>query len=812
MSRPLLTSICAVYVALFCFGPVARAQRPNPVLKHVFPAGARLGEPVELNLTGSDLAGLRTIRLRHPDIAVENVEKNKLTLTISTKARPGLYDLRAVCASGISSPMTFDIGNLAEEVETEPNNDVSAAQSMKLDTVMNGRITKGDVDQFWFDAHAGEIIVIDCLAERIGSMLRAMLEIYDEKGRRVAFSRGYYGADPMIPFFSPATGRYRVRLHDLVFAGSNEAVYRLKVHRKRQVAFHVPSVVAAEKRSVVEFFGWNFRPLNAPDTAITEDLKNLPFLIVRPVRLTLPEGPFIGALRSVEATGDWVSPELPLAASDPIVIDADKNHSPKSAQAIAIPCEIGGQLAQPGELDWYSFQAKRGEVIWFEGFGERIRSPVDLDISILDETASTELARFRDQPVNLGGTRFPTNHLDPAGRWVAPKDGTFLLLVRSVTSSIAKELRRVYRVSLKREVPDVRVVAVPRSDQPSGWNLAKGDRLVADLIAFRRRGMIGTVRVSAGELPHGIECPDVFLGPNVNRGQIVITASDQAAPVAFSLKLEASSDGVAPAPVMGTTVVRSGLPNGWARTTEEIPVSVVEKEIYESDVRVIASADELIPHDLYGKLKPRHAAGSVVDVRVQVDRKQPNHLADVELIAIELPELIRNQTATIPAGQTKGHVSFYLPPSLPVGKYSFVIQAKTTVPNRKDPKKIQTVTLYSKPVTIDVKKPAFRVALDSYNPTRIHRGETIQIKYTAKRMNGFISKIHTELAAPVKPNGLRVRGVTFVGQTESGTLQIIANDDAPIGRQPFLRLLAVGVVEDEAIYQGGCFLNLEIVE
>ena len=68
------------------------------------------------------------------------------------------------------------------------------------------------------------------------------------------------------------------------------------------------------------------------------------------------------------------------------------------------------------------------------------------------------------------------------------------------------------------------------------------------------------------------------------------------------------------------------------------------------------------------------------------------------------------------------------------------------------------------------------------------------------------------LAAAGEVIGIRVRGVTFVGQTESGTLQIIANEDAPLGQQPFLRLEGVGTIEDEPVYLGSCFLRLEIVE
>ena len=75
--------------------------------------------------------------------------------------------------------------------------------------------------------------------------------------------------------------------------------------------------------------------------------------------------------------------------------------------------------------------------------------------------------------------------------------------------------------------------------------------------------------------------------------------------------------------------------------------------------------------------------------------------------------------------------------------------------------------------------------------------------------------MHTELAVPGRVTdgvGLRGRGETFVGQTDTGSLQIIVNEDAPLGRQPFLRLFTVGVVEDEPVFFGSSFLALEITE
>jgi hypothetical protein len=109
----------------------------------------------------------------------------------------------------------------------------------------------------------------------------------------------------------------------------------------------------------------------------------------------------------------------------------------------------------------------------------------------------------------------------------------------------------------------------------------------------------------------------------------------------------------------------------------------------------------------------------------------------------------------------------------------------------------------------------FRVEVDPFVVTHARRGETFQIGFTAQRCNGFIGKMHTEIADAdhvTDVPGLRGRGVTFAGQAENGSLQVLVNDDAPLGRVPFLRLLTVGTREDEPIFQGSCFVALEILE
>ena len=825
-------------------GRSAFGQVP-PVLNTVFPMGGQVGQSVEVTVSGSNLQGLRTLHCSLPGIRCERLDPSRLRLTIPADTPPGLCDLWAVGDNGASSPRTFTIGNRSEQSETEPNETASTAMSVPLNVVINGRLDKaGDADHFRFEAKRGQRVIIECSAERIDSRLRAVLELFDVGGRRLAVNRGYFGIDPLIDFQVPADGAYVVKLQDLTSSGSAEHYYRLDIDTGPRVAFTVPSVIERGKAARVTLYGWNLPPASiaaslprfsttteglTPPRALKPDELLDRFEVDIPASVAEPSWPLPVRLQPAQAVLEGASFPFQLPGSHapvmigvtdvPVVLDHDGNHSVSSAQEIVIPCEVSGQLVAGDERDWFAIPAHRGEVFFIEALGQRIQSPVDLQVSILGPSGERELAQFGDEVRNIGGT-FPTNHLDPSGRWVCPADGRYLIAIRNLIGGLQADPRRTYRLSVRREEPDFQLVAVPRRDDLAGLNVRRGGRELLDLLAFRRRGCDGAIRVSAKDLPAGVECPDVWLGPGVDRATLVVSADRNASSLFGELKLEGRSTlRVEPLgsgepsylrrSVRGGTIVRSGTPNGWGRITSQIPLAVVG----DSPLRITADGHETLDHHLYGKLPPKHSPGGVLDVAIHIERRDTGHQAPVKLIGVGLPDSIRNQTAFIPAGQQKGYLSFYLPPTLPVGRYSLVIRAETTVPT--PDKKTETVAVISNPVTFEVHPAAILLEVDPFAVTQAKRGETIKVSYSAKRLNGFIGKMHTELAAPGRVTdiiGLRGRGETFTGQTDKGTLQIVINDDAPLGRQQFLRLFTVGVVEDEPTYFGSSFFSLEIVE
>lgn len=801
------------------------ANPPVPQLTSVFPSGCQVGQDVLVKVSGSNLAGISAIHCSHPGVVFQQQEKDQFQVTVAADTPTGLYDVYAVTSHGISSCRSFFVTGHHLVVEQQATKEAKQpVQSLPLEYVVSGQIgAAGEVDEYRVSLQAGQQVVLECWTQRIDSSLRAILELVDEQGERVASSRGFLGLDPVIAYRVARSGKYRLRIHDLVYGGSSNHFYRLDVSVSPRVLFSQPSVIQRGKTTRVTLFGWN---LGTSDEAVTQAsgssepgqaavpklTPDLAGYTQRVIEITPPLQPLrSGSYRQPAAvavagflhhvpgadTPIWIS-----LTDVPVSLDQGGNQAAESAQLLQVPGQVSGQLAVGNERDWYRITARRGEVFHIEGFAERIGSTADLDISVMDHTGKKELAHYRDELLNIGGLRFPSSHLDPAGRWVAPADGDYLIVVRNLIGGLQADPRRTYRLSVRREESEVQLVAIAHQPtSPAAINVQRGGRQLVDILAFRQRGQNESIRVSARNLPSGVSCPDIWLGPGVTRAPLVLFAADGAAAGIGKLDLVGhySWGGVEVSrPLQGGTMVRTGLPNGQGRLTDEIPFAVTDP----APVLVAAAAE-----------RSAYQQGSIIDVAIDVQRRGVQKQTQVQLTGVGLPAQVSQQRSVVTEGQSKGNISFYLPPTLPVGKYSLVVKAETTalLSEAKDAKPV-AVTLFSNAVTFEVYAAPYILAVDLDAPLKIPRGKVVQVKYTARRQNGFIGKIHTDVAAAGEVIGIRVRGVTFVGQTESGTLQIIANEDAPLGQQPFLRLEGVGTIEDEPVYLGSCFLRLEIVE
>lgn len=798
---------------------VASAELPSPVLNTVFPAGGRAGTSVSVTVEGTALDEMAGLRLAAGRITAKKTDGPQWTLTIPADVPPGIYDLRVVGKYGLSGPRAFVIGNRPESVETEANDTLAAPNDVPVDNIVNGRLDKpGDIDSYRFAAEARQRVVLEVWAERLDSKLRAVMEVYDAQGQRLAVNRGRAGTmDPLVDFLAPTDGFYTVKLFDQTFAGSESHFYRLDIDTGPRPAFVFPPVVASGETTRVTLFGRNLSPANHDPNVSTDGARgrvNTPSLDSIEIDVLAPAQPAIAPvpLHPSQIVYDAFPFRYP-GGNGPVLVGltdvaifrgGTRNQSFDHAQPLTVPSEACGQLTRGDQRDWYVIEAREGEVLWLEAFGARIGAPVDLDIVVLD-AAQRELLRLADCQENLGDKRFPTQHSDPSGRFVAPTDGRYFLMVRNLFGGLNDDPSRVYRLRIRREDPDFHVAAIPRHvDQSAGFNVWRGGREMLELVPFRHRGMTGPIRISAANLPPGVTCPDVWIGPGAERVPLVVSAELHTPPFVGGLQLVAhgriGNKDVA-RPVRGGTMVWAGVPTGWGRLTDEIPLALAP----ESPLLVRVAPWEARVFD-YGT--PRVFQNSTIDLSVDIERRIGD-AAPIRLKGVGLPPGMTYQTATIPAGSSKGWISFSVPASLPPGPYTFAVQADTEFPLDK---KQVPLTTCSNAITVQVESERIRPEVDALAPRKIARGKAIKIPIRVDRKNGFIGKILGELIAPGGVVGLQARGVAFESQLEAAEIQVVAADNAPLGQHAMLRLELVGMWEDRAVCRGTRFIELEITD
>ncbi len=191
-----------------------------PFLTDLFPLGGSAGADTTVQLRGW------------------NLPTNRMTVDASNK-RPGVYPLTVRKGGLESNPKPFQVDALPECLEKEPNNSPKQAQRVTLPIIVNGHVDRpGDWDVFSFKGHAGEAIVAEVEARRLGSPLDSVLRLTDTTGRQLAFNDDHddpgagletHHADSYLTTTLPADGIYYLHLSDIQHQGGPECAYRLRI-------------------------------------------------------------------------------------------------------------------------------------------------------------------------------------------------------------------------------------------------------------------------------------------------------------------------------------------------------------------------------------------------------------------------------------------------------------------------------------------------------------------------------------------------------------------------------------------------------
>lgn len=707
MSAPRLR-LLAIAVVLLHAAP-ATAQLPVPRLNSIYPCGARQDTTVECVVTGGDLEGATGLHFSHRGIKAEAAGPNKFKVTVAKDVPVGHYDVRVVTPVGLSNFRAFVVGDLPEVLEKEPNNEPTQAQRITLPTVVNGRIDgNADVDHFVFAAKKGQRILVDCWAYRIDSPLDATLMLSDSKGKEIAYNGDYYGKDPFLDVTIPEDGDYVVKVWDFVYGGGADNVYRLHIGALPHIDAVMPAAVPPGVKTTVTIYGRNLPDgksagcdvLGRPLDMITREIE-------APAKLTGLRGgvallPSQSALDGFEyrlTTAEGSSNAAFLAVTrDPIVLEKEPNNDPKEAQRLSIPCDVTGSLATKGDLDHYVITLKKGEKIVAEVFGERQCGLMDPFLTVFDP-AGKRLFTQDDIGRNIGNLRFPTMTRDARWDFTANADGDYVIQVRDLYHQQRGDPRFVYRLVVRRPTADFRLVAVPAHDvHPDSTIVGRGGRYWMDVLAFREDGFDGPIEIEATDLPAGVTCSPVVIGPGKTSVPLVFHAAADA-PLGFGeIHITGKAD------LDGTEAKREARAGGLTWPTVNTPG---QARLADS---TLLSVREASPFALTATPeKATVQAGDKLTLTVKTE-----HAADwndsLQLSGLDLPPGATVALGTIAKGASEGKAELTLPANLKPGTYTFVITGAGQVPReyakQRDPNKPRgnnlRVVAPSEPITITV--------------------------------------------------------------------------------------------------------------
>lgn len=668
-------------ISLTFAASTAHAQLQIPRLNSIFPCGGKQGTTVECALAGGDLNDATGLYFSHPGITAQPAGAGKFKVAIASEVPVGPYDVRVITPLGLSNFRAFIVGDVAEELDKENKSETAPPHRVNLPVVVNGRMDGGtDVDQFVFAAKKGQRVIINCWAWRIDSQLDGTLQLYDPTGKELAYSGDYYGRDPFIDFTAPEDGDYTIKIWDFVYSGGGDYFYRLHINGLPHVDAVLPAALKPGTKNTVTIWGRNLpsgkpagqeilgrplemitRDIDAPAAAAAFDLQTGD--AIRPNQSSLDGMPYR------IATPEGTSNPIFLAFTDnPILVENEPNNDRASAQRLSVPCDVSGSFSPIGDKDCYTFMAKKGEKLFIEIFGERQSGLIDPLVTGFDAKDKRIFTGDNGFGRNIGQIRYTTNTRDVRWEFTPPADGEYMVQVRDQYFQQRGSLRFTYRLCIHRPQADFRLVVVPNHDtRPDATVVGRGGRHWMDVLAFRNDGFDDPIRVEASNLPPGVTCEPVVIGPGRTSAPLVFLAAKDAPLGHAEIRVTGTAN------IDGAEVNRIARGGGLTWQTTNTP------GVARMAQSIVLAVRNQAPYVLSATpAEAKAVAGDKLAIRVQVQRADSWN-DTVQLAGLDLPQGVNLPLVNVAKGASEGNVELSLPANLKPGVYSFSVSGAAQV-------------------------------------------------------------------------------------------------------------------------------------
>lgn len=414
--------------------------------------------------------------------------------------RLGEHVAQVRTATGISDYRTFFIGNLPPIAEKEPNTDFAAPQAIPMNVTVTGVVQNEDVDYYVVEAKKGQRISAEVEGMRLGNTLfDPYVAILDSKRFELASGDDtpLVLQDSVASVVAPEDGNYIIEVRESAYGGNGNCRYRLHVG-----TFPRPTAVYPAGGKMGEEVELRF--LGDPKGERTQTVR-------------LPSEPVTDfGVFAQDDGGISPSPNAFRLFEHGNAFEAEPNDAIAQASPVSLPLAFNGIISKPGDVDFFKFHAKKGQVFEVECYARRVRSA-------LDPVMNLYYANGRGITGN-DDSRGPDSYF----RFSVPADGEYVLRVTDHLGRGGPDF--VYRVELQTVKPKL-TLGIPRVERYGQYRqtifVPRGNRF-GTLITASRANFGGELILDGNDLPKGITMHAESMPSNMNVMPVVFEAAADA--------------------------------------------------------------------------------------------------------------------------------------------------------------------------------------------------------------------------------------------------------------------------------------------
>jgi hypothetical protein len=726
---------------LFVLSLAAPLRATEPVIRDLNVRGLQINGTTPLVLDGDALGTAPRLLLSFPvqqQLRKGSTDKRAtFDVTLPADVTPGYYHLRVVTAQGVSLPVVIGVDRLAQR----PLTAAVEALPIALHGVVNGAATT----ETRFVGKAGQKVLVEVEAQRLGSKLRPVVHLSGPKHLQIAWAwpTPALSGDARLEATLSDDGPYTVTLHDAEYAAAAPAFFRLRIGQWSYVDQVFPPVVAPGPPRAVELLG---------PSAVRLDGVHPQAAGVLP--LAWP------------SEGLWSGPRpfMRVSAHPEVIRQAPAD---QVQELSAGPVGVSGRLLKPYEEDRYRIPVTPGSKLRLEVFAERYGSPLDAALVVRDDKGA-QLARAEDGP----------DTLDPVLEYTVPAKTT-AVIVGVVDAQGRGGPHGVYHLNVDPQqatgTGDYRLLTPIQR-----LSLPEGGRLVVP-VWIERRGYEGSVEVAATDLPAGVRLEGTTI-PAQADGTLVTVERGTASGDAVITRWHGRGAGGAERPV-----VINGHPlerlQPWLATELALAPTTAKAADFVVDWKALPASAALVP-------------AMKLELPVQLTRPADASVVRLTLVTSQLTPVLNNQpnpnlalrqekAVELAAKAKEGSVTVLVPPQLTGLVYDVTVQAELLAADKKTVRAVA----YAPVRRLTVQSPLL-VRLDG--PSRIEaaldpkKAITVKIQGKIERREGVTGDVLLNLTG--LPAGAKAAAVTVKTGATAFTLNVVLPPGLPAGELKGLKL------------------------